>query len=49
MFQTGRQRPNQRQGWTPTDIACVAVVLLAVIGLVVWIVTHAGGGVFNLG
>lgn len=31
------------------DLVCVAVVLIAVALLVAWIVTHAGGGVLNLG
>jgi hypothetical protein len=34
---------------TVIEVACVIVVLAAIIGLAVWIVVHHGGGVLNQG
>ena len=44
-----RRRPPKRRADRALELVCVAVVLLATIALVAWIVTHSGGGVLNQG
>lgn len=49
MPQPARERPRQDRRWGSVEIVCVALVLIAAIALVVWIIANAGGGVLNQG
>jgi len=42
-----RGRPKRDRRWRAVDVVCVLVVIVAVLALAVWIVTHHGGGVLN--
>lgn len=39
-----RRRPQGRQRLGAVEIVCIVAVVLAIAGLVVWIMTQAGGG-----
>ena len=42
-------RTRGKRGWETVEIVCVAIVVIAALGLVAWFVLHHGGGVFNQG
>lgn len=44
-----RQRPERHPRSGLVELICVLVVVVAVILLAVWIVSHSGGGVLNQG
>jgi len=44
-----RGRPKRDGRWRAIDVVCVLVVIVAVLALAAWIVTHHGGGVLNDG
>ncbi len=43
------RQPQRDRSVAVLEVVCVLVVLAAVIALVIWIVTSAGGGVLNQG
>lgn len=47
MFTVGGMRHTSRD--TVVEIACVVVVVAALVALAVWILIHHGGGVLNQG
>jgi hypothetical protein len=44
-----RERPGQDRLGRVVEIICVVLVVAAMLALVAWIITHAGGGVLNQG
>jgi hypothetical protein len=45
-----RRPPSQKSRADKVlEAVCVAVVLLSLVALIAWIVTHSGGGVLNHG
>lgn len=46
---SARERAERERRGRLLEIGCVLVVVGAVVALVVWIVSHAGGGALNLG
>jgi hypothetical protein len=49
MRQSVTQRPLEQRLTTVVEVACVVVVIAAVLALLVWIAFHHGGGVLNQG
>jgi len=49
MALAGRQRSREERLNNLVEVICVVLVLVAIGGLVAWIVTHSGGGVLNQG
>jgi hypothetical protein len=47
MYQPARERPDHIRRGGIIEILCVIVVLIAMVALFAWFITHAGGGVLN--